>query len=273
MLHEIIKLNQHYPIDGDAELEIIIPYVNDINKQNKSRGILICPGGAYVFVSLREGDPVALEYARKGFVTFILRYTTLKPYPTPMHELACAVDYLRNNADKYFLDKKQLTILGFSAGGHLISSYGYLYKHPNFLEKTKLNPENIKPNALIAAYPVITTGEYTHQESKRYITANDDKLIELLSVENNIDSTYPPTFVWTTKEDTCVHYLNSVMYADALKNANVEHEFVLFEHLDHGKSIGTSLVNDIKEHEVSHYEELATWVKKSIDFLNKIYKK
>ena len=83
---------------------------------------------------------------KEGFITIVLHYTVMKPYPTPMLELACTMDFLRKNTDKYFIDKDKIAIIGFSAGGHLVSTYGYLYKRQDFVEKLGLISENIKPN-------------------------------------------------------------------------------------------------------------------------------
>jgi acetyl esterase/lipase len=63
-----------------------------------------------------------------------------------MQELGCTIDYLRKNADKYYIDKDKISVIGFSAGGHLVSSYGYLYTHPEVSKSINLSPENIKPN-------------------------------------------------------------------------------------------------------------------------------
>ena len=138
MLHEIIHLNKIYNLENDPWIEIMIPYNNDQTKRTKSKAIIVVPGGAYSNVSVREGDPVAVGYMNEGFVTIVLHYTVKTAYPVPMQELGCAIDYLRNNSDKYYFDKDKLTIIGFSAGGHLVSSYGYLYKHEDFINKTKL---------------------------------------------------------------------------------------------------------------------------------------
>ena len=44
--------------------------------QHKTRpAVIVCPGGGYVYLSPREGEPVALRYASKGFHAFILRYS------------------------------------------------------------------------------------------------------------------------------------------------------------------------------------------------------
>ena len=273
MIHELIHLNKYYPLDGDPTLEVMIPYTNDINKRNNAGGIIICPGGGYSYVSLREGDSTALKYMDEGYCTFVLTYSTKKSYPTPMYELACSIDYLRKNSDKYYLNKDQIAILGYSAAGHLVSSYGYLYKNNDFLEKTKLDVENIKPNAIVSCYPVITMGVKTHIDTMKNITGNNDELKKLLSVEKNIDSTYPPTFLWTTKADTCVPYENSLMFAEQLKKNNIEYKFVLFKHLDHGKSVGTKLINDINKKEKRKYKKLSSWIDKSLYFLDEIFNK
>ena len=270
MLHEIIHLNKIYNLENDPWIEICVPYNNDQTICDLSKAIIIVPGGGYGFVSLREGDPVALSYMSEGFITITLHYTINKKYPTPMQELGCAIDFIRNNHEKYYIDKDKISLVGFSAGGHLVSSYGYLYKHPDFLERTNLNPENIKPNCIISSYPVITMGEYTHEGSRDNITNNEPELLELLSVENHIDSSYPPTFVWTTAEDTCVPYINSLLFVEALNEANVPNEFFLYPHLDHGLSVISPLLYPLDVLEDKRMQEVSKWFIKSVDFIRKI---
>ena len=270
MLHEIIHLNKLYKLENDPWIEITVPYNNDQIKRNISKAIVIVPGGAYSFVSLREADPVALSYMSEGFVTIVLHYTVKTSFPTPMKELACAIDYLRNNNKKYYIDKDKISIIGFSAGGHLVSSYGYLYKHNKFLQNINLSPEQIKPNCIVSAYPVITMGEYTHEETKENITGGNLELEQLLSVENNIDSTYPPTFVWTTAEDNCVPYINSVLFVEALKENNIPHEFFLYPYLDHGLSIINPLLYTLDVLEDKKMQEVSKWFSKSVEFIRKI---
>ena len=270
MLHEIIHLNKEYNLENDPTIEIMVPFNSDEFLRTKTKAIVIVPGGAYEFVSVRESDPVALAYMKENFITIVLKYTTKKAYPTPMHELACTMDYIRKNCDKYYIDKDKISIIGFSAGGHLVSSYGYLYKHPDFVAKTKLNPENIKPNCIVASYPVITTGEYTHPMTCQNITGGKEELYDLLSVENNIDPSYPPTFVWSTVEDTCVPYINSTLYVEALKENNVENEFFLYPFLDHGLSVISPMLYPLEVLNDKKMQEVSKWFDKSVEFIRKI---
>ena len=41
----------------------------------KKGAVLVCPGGAYLYCSDREGEPVAMAFAAMGYHAFVLRYS------------------------------------------------------------------------------------------------------------------------------------------------------------------------------------------------------
>ena len=55
-------------------------FIQDVEKEyrniTKRPGVLVIPGGGYMFCSDREAEPVALAYLNAGYDAFILRYTT-----------------------------------------------------------------------------------------------------------------------------------------------------------------------------------------------------
>ena len=130
--------------------------------------------------------------------------------------------------------------------------------------------ENIKPNCLVLSYPVISMGKYAHPETKFYITGENETLNDLLSAEKNIDSTYPPTFIWTTKEDTCVPYENSVLLVEALERNNVKYDFFLYPYLNHGLSVVNPLRYPSEVLKDKKMQEVSKWFEKSINFINNI---
>ena len=270
MLYEKIHLNNHYNLKGDPWIEVMVPYNNNERLREKSKAIIIVPGGAYMYVSNTEADPVAVSYMREGFISIVLHYSVLTPYPAPMLELACTIDFLRKNSDKYFIDYDKISVIGFSAGGHLVATYGYLYKKDDFINHLNLISENIKPNCLVLSYPVISMGKYAHPETKLYITGKNEGLYDLLSAEKNVDSAYPPTFIWTTIEDTCVPYENSLLLVEALKENNVKHDFFLYPYLNHGLSVINPLKYPSEVLKDRKMQEVSKWFDKSIDFINSI---
>ena len=78
-------------------------------------------------VSPTEGEIVALEFYKKGYNTFVCTYTTnlfgIAPLlDQPMKDLSRAIRYIRANAGAFHVKENELTICGFSAGGHLCGS-------------------------------------------------------------------------------------------------------------------------------------------------------
>lgn len=101
----------------------------------------------------------------------------------------------------------------------------------------------ICPGALILAYPVITMGACTHQGSRKNLLGENpgSEQIRLASVEQQITSEYPPTFVWCGMADRTVDPANSKMFADALVSNRVPHLFRQYQGVDHGVGLGRGL--------------------------------
>lgn len=270
MKHEIINLKDYYPLHTDASIEVEI-IENSIEFETPRKAIIIVPGGGYDHLSKREADPVALNFMLENYAVFILKYTVNQSYPIQIKELACAFDYIRNNATKYQIIKDKIVLCGFSAGGHLCATYSYLYKNKDIYLPLNLVSSNLIPNALILAYPVITMGSFSHKGSKKIVTGNNENLIDLLSVEKHIDSSFPPTFVFHTITDKSVPIENSKLLIDALKRNHVRHSYRFYNNLNHGISISTSLVNKIESKNKKDYLNAHKWLKTAYSFLDKLW--
>ena len=83
--------------------------------------VLICPGGAFQFRSDQpEGVEVAEALRELGYQSFVVDYR-LRPYTQQEGalDLARAVRFVRSHAEEYGIDKKDIAVMGFSAGGIL----------------------------------------------------------------------------------------------------------------------------------------------------------
>lgn len=206
--------------------------------------VLVCPGGAYEHVSPREAEPIALQFLTAGCHAAVLWYDIARQgvaHPQELLELAKAAAYLREHADEYAIDRDKLLVAGFSAGGHLAASLGCFW-HEDWLEKEMGMPgENYRPNGLILAYPVISSGEFAHRGSFINLMGEgaSPELEEKLSLENQVTEKVPPVFMWHTFEDGAVPLENSLLFAMALRRAGVSLEYHVFPHGGHGYSLAT----------------------------------
>lgn len=206
--------------------------------------ILILPGGGYAMTSDREAEPVALRFLAKGFAVFVLRYSVQPSrYPVALLEAAEAMRLIRANADQWHVNPAQVAVLGFSAGGHLAANLATSVGDEDIREQGGMDPDAVRPNALMLSYPVITAGKYAHRGSFQCLLgdqAHNQALLDKFSIEKHIDAKTPPVFVWHTTTDDAVPVENTLMLIQACRAAGVSIEAHLFPEGSHGLSLANA---------------------------------
>ncbi|MDE6916728.1 MAG: alpha/beta hydrolase [Lachnospiraceae bacterium] len=206
--------------------------------------VLICPGGGYEHVSVREGEPVAFQFLTAGCHAAVLWYDISRQgvcHPQELKELAWSVAYIREHADQYAVDRDKILVAGFSAGGHLAASLGCFWDKAWLEEEMQMQKTCYQPNGMILSYPVITSGASAHRDSFANLMGQNAsrELEQALSLENQVTDKVPPVFMWHTVEDRTVPLENSLMFAAALLRAGVNFEYHVFPHGGHGYALAT----------------------------------
>jgi acetyl esterase/lipase len=216
-------------------------YVLDGQKERGS--VLICPGGAYSFTSPREAEPIALQFNAAGFHAFVLHYSVAPhKHPQALLDISRSMCIIRNHAVLWNLDPNQIAVCGFSAGGHLAASLGVHWQHPLFDNIEGITPGNNRPDKLILAYPVITAGPHAHKASFDNLLgiSPTNAIANFMSLEKQVSSKTPPTFIWHTLEDASVPVENTLLFANGLRKHNIPFEMHIFPYGPHGLSLATN---------------------------------
>ena len=261
---EIIKTAlPGYP---EAALEITLKSgVYDDWCRNTRPMMVIFPGGGYSFCSDREAETIAAVYLARGFSTCILRYSVRKSDAEPglgdrpLLEAAGTVRYVREHAAQWCVDPNKITVIGFSAGGHLAASLGV---HWNDHDRLPTAGEAVRPNGMILSYPVITAGAVTHRGSIENLTgvngfSGKDALYD---TARYVSPDTPPAFLWHTWEDELVPVENSLTMAMAMRKAGCSASLHIFPKGEHGLSLSTPEVG-------GGPEDVRKWVGLSLDWL------
>ncbi|MDR0313831.1 MAG: alpha/beta hydrolase [Treponema sp.] len=205
--------------------------------------VLVLPGSGYVNCSPREAEALAIRFNAAGYHSFILWYSCApRLHPLPILDCCRALTIIRENADDYKLNPEKVAMLGFSAGGHLALSQT-LFHQKDFAKATGITPALCRADALLLAYPVITSGIYANRNSFNALLGESpgQKLLELLSLEKQVDAnnhaSLPPVFLWHTYTDESVLVENSFLLAEALRRASVPLEMHIFPEGKHGLSL------------------------------------
>ena len=221
--------------EGGAGAESVTLTIHRAKKgenEAKTSAVIICPGGGYgMCVMSYEGNDVGKWFAEKGVSAFVLKYrVSPHRHPLPGNDVRKAISSVRTKAPSYQIDPEKIGVMGFSAGGHLAATAGTQFS--NKLER---------PDFMILAYPVISMAKgVTHEGSKMNLLGKnaDKKLLEKMSLENQVTAEVPPAFIFHTDQDRPVPAENSLRFVSSLRKAGVGCEFHLFREGGHGVGLG-----------------------------------
>ncbi len=193
----------------------------------------------HAWLSEREGEPIALAFTALGFNAFVVWYRIApNRYPRPQQDVASAVAWVRAHAAETHTDPNRIAVMGFSAGGHCAGSLGVWWPKAELWAEMGLTPEQVKPNAMVLCYPVISGGPEAHRGSFECLTGSKDMSLHTqYSLDTSVTEQTPPTFLWHTWTDTCVPVENTLLMAAALRAHNVPAAVHIFPQGEHGASL------------------------------------
>ncbi len=231
--------------------------------------LLILPGGAYAGHAAHEAEPVVRAFMPYGFNCFVLYYSVGEKakFPRPLQDVSLAIAHIRKNAREYNIDPDRITVLGFSAGGHLAAAAGTMWNR-DFAAFEGMEKGENKPFATALCYAVSTLGEYTHTFSRSMVMGKSDPTIdesEVYSPDKNVDEDTVPAFIWHTAADKDVSVKNALIMASALMARNIPTELHIYPYGHHGISVATKEIECDNPKNVNPH--VATWVRDCIEFL------
>lgn len=234
----------------EPAIEVYLPAKAHTTKQ----AVLICPGGGYQILAWdKEGTDIAKWLNGQGIAGIVLKYrlpedeSNIDPFKSPLMDAQKAMEIIRMNAEEWNINRDQVGVMGFSAGGHLASTLGTQFTAAS------------KPNFMILIYPVITMkDDFTHQGSKFNLLGKNpsDDLVKQYSGELNVSLQTPPTFIIHSEDDGAVPVENSLQFYLALKQNKVPVEMHLLPIGGHGFGLA---INRGRLSEWPNY--LSSWLK------------
>lgn len=242
MIHETLTVAQFAPALGESGAVLKTyarPREEFLAEEGGRWGVIILPGGGYQVNAKSEGEPIALAFLGAGVQAFLLEYSVAPArWPQALLETAAAIAWLRANAQRYGIAPDKIAVCGFSAGGHLAGCAANLWDSPVIRERLDIAGEQVRPDAAILCYPVITMGQFGSVMTRSNLFG-EEAVAEETSLENSVTDRNPPTFLWTTYTDCSVPMENSLLYASALRAHQVPFELHVFDRGPHAMGLAT----------------------------------
>jgi len=234
--------------NGTEAKDIPMAIVRLPESDSPTGALIICPGGGYGGLAMgHEGTEMAEWANQMGLAAIICDYRHRgKGYghPAPLQDAQRTIRTVRAKAKEWNIDAKRVGILGFSAGGHLVSTVLTRFDSGNPMSDDAIERESSRPDYGILAYPVILFGQPgTHKGSERNLLGDspDPKLLASFQSDMNVTKETPPTFLFHTIEDNAVPPQNSVAFYAAMIQKGVPGELHIFEKGQHGVGLARKI--------------------------------
>lgn len=234
------------------------PAKQDANKT----AIIVCPGGGYArLASGHEGSEVAEAFNKIGVTVFVLKYRL--PFDScmtnkeivPLQDLQQTIKIVRDRAAGFDINPAMLGVIGFSAGGHLVST-GITKFTESYIENT--SNTSLRPDFAILGYPVISMDSaICHKGSRNNLLGKKATAakLNLFSSDMQVTAQTPPTFLVHASDDKSVPVENSIRFYQALIKNKVNAEMHIYQNGGHGFGLHNTTTSD------AWFEKAAAWMR------------
>lgn len=213
--------------EDKAEMTVYLPDA----KKATGRAVVCCPGGGYSHLAMdHEGHQWATFFNNQGIALIVLKYRMPHGNPMiPVSDAEQAIKIVRRNAVEWHIDRTNIGIMGFSAGGHLAST---IATH---------SISEAAPNFQILFYPVITMDPaFTHKGSHDNLLGTDHSKKDMKRLEADysndlqVNRTTPRAFIALSDDDKAVPAANGFSYYEYLYKHDVPASIHIYPMGGHG---------------------------------------
>jgi len=240
-------LNIEYGVGGERKLHLDL-YLPK-GRKKATPAIIFIHGGAWKGGKRSDMKFYCVKFAEKGYVTATVTYrlTGESPFPAAVHDVKCAVRWLRVNAIKYKIDPESIVVSGNSAGGHLSMMIGYsddpslegsggnngvsssVCAVVNFYGPTDLTTDFAKKQGIVEDF----MGGKTFDESPN-IYKSASPLFHLTKND-------PPTLIFHGTIDSTVPIVQADKLAEKLKELGIDYVYERYDGWPHAMDLAETV--------------------------------
>lgn len=267
---EIDTFTYFYEIRAGFEQEVYEdePYIIPYLVKNSDEAVIVIPGGGFGYKSMDGGDGEGKDVAevlnQNGINAFVFHYRTNPyEYPIPYLDLQRAIRFLRYHKEEYHIDENKISLIGFSAGGHMIGMHINKLMGKDFFpeeyEKDEIDMVDDKVDVVSMIYPVVS---FNDNVPMLFALFNSDdvrderkrkKLLEDLDLVKNFNSSKIKQFVAYGDIDLTVGTKEIPRYIKNAKKYNTDITVVVAKKQGHGFE------------RKCYIEEYIKWIKENVE--------
>jgi acetyl esterase/lipase len=242
-------------IGGDSEqMDIYLPTSVSNGTLKAASTVIYVHGGGWVYGDKSDNwQGIFPMFLASNFVVVSINYfmpqTTVPPYgfPTNVEDVACAVRFLRANANQYHIDPQHIGLLGTSAGGNLASleavsalngTFDSVGQYTSFSSQVEAVVDGFGPanltDPIFSSESLLRDYGPAHYNLLEDVFANSSKnMIQASPADYVVSSKAPPFLIMQGENDTTVPMSQSVEFYNSLRAQGDNAQLVLVQNCGH----------------------------------------
>lgn len=119
--------------------------------EGKAPCVMDIPGGGWMIHNRLRRDGYARCFAAMGAVVAVIEHRLCPEvfFPKDLEDCVDAYNFLCDNADRFGIDKDNITVTGDSSGGHLAACFGIAATDEEYAKSLAISTPSTKPSGLI----------------------------------------------------------------------------------------------------------------------------
>lgn len=193
--------------------------------------VVFIHGGGWAGGNRAAHDDATWRMAQRGYVSATVGYR-LAPahrFPAQVHDVKCAIRYLRAHADAHGLDPSRIAVCGFSAGAHLCMMLGTTQKGDGLEGEGGWPEQSSAVQAVVAFFgPTDLAADDLHGRTSpilaNFLGGPVDKLPDVYKKASPVTYVTPgdaPTLLVQGTKDPLVPHTQAYRMLDAMTKAGI----------------------------------------------------
>ncbi len=212
-----------------TRLYMEVYYPEKIDTTRKYPAMVFFFGGGWNTGSVKQFEPHAEYFSKRGLVCFLVDYRIKKVHQTTpfesLKDAKSAIRFVRKYAGKFYVDPAKIIAAGGSAGGQLAAATALI---DAYNEDTDDLTISCVPNALVLYNPVIDNGPGGYGFDR---VGNDYKNFSPL---HNLKRGTPPTIIFLGTNDSLIPVETVKYYQKVMERVKSRCELRLYAGEGHG---------------------------------------
>ncbi len=227
-------------------------------------GLIFIHGGGWKKGERSDYHYYCVKFAERGYVVATVSYRLLPDgtFPAPVHDVKCAVRWMRASADRLHVDPNQIGVVGGSAGAHLAMMAGYSSDVPELEGDGGHVGVSSRVQAVVNLYgpadltaPIATGNEGVIKflGGRQYGDAPDQ--YERASPITYVTKDDPPTLILHGTIDEIVPIAQADLLAEKLRTSGVPYRYERLEGWPHTMDLAEVVNGYCLRHMIAFFDQ------------------